>query len=69
MSNAVAEKEPLYQVWATEVRTNKLVAVPFFPRVAKTGAEKFAGTMREQIAKGNEKRYADPQALLHINRS
>lgn len=62
----VTQREPLYQVWAIERASGKLVAVPFFPRIAKAVAEEFAATMRIQIALGKETRYSDPEALLHI---
>jgi hypothetical protein len=62
----VKQREPLYQVWATERATGNLVVVPFFPRIAKEIAEEYASTMRLMIAQGNEKRYSDPQALLHM---
>ena len=62
----VMQRAPLYQVWAIERATDKLVVVPFFPRIAKEVAEEFAATMRMQIALGNETRYSDPEALLHI---
>jgi len=62
----VTQREPLYQVWAIERATGKLVAVPFFPRIAKEVAEEFAATMRMEIALGHETRYSDPEALLHI---
>jgi hypothetical protein len=62
----VQQREPLYQVWATERTTGQLVVVPFFPRIAKEVADEFASTMRMQISLGNEKRYSDPQALLHM---
>lgn len=60
------KREPLYQVWATETKTGQLVAVPMFPRVIKESAENFVQTMKDQIALGNEKRYVEPQALLHL---
>ena len=65
MAEAV-KREPLYQVWATDVETGKPVAVPFFPRIQKEVAEELAATMRMQIALGKEKRYSDPKALLHL---
>lgn len=58
--------QSLYQVWATETKTGKLVAVPFFPRVIQEAAVKFVADMNSQIRKGREKRYADPVALLHL---
>lgn len=62
----IQQREPLYQVWAIELATKKLVPVPFFPRIAKEVAEEFASNMRMMIAAGKEKRYSDPQALVHI---
>lgn len=62
----VTQREPLYQVWAIERATGKLVAVPNFPRIAKVVADEFAAALRMQIALGNETRYSDPEALLHI---
>lgn len=59
-------REPLYQVWAEETATGKLVAVPFFPRMGKDAVEEFASLMREQIAKGKETRYSKPEAVLHL---
>ncbi len=59
-------KEPLYQVWAEEVGTGRLVAVPCFPRVMKEVADEYASTMRMMIAQGKEKRYSSPQVLLHL---
>lgn len=56
----------LYQVWATDVRTNQLVPVPCFPRVAQQIAEEYVATMKSMISLGHEKRYADPQALPHL---
>lgn len=64
--NEVVRRAPLYQVWATDVKTGKLVVVPFFPRIAKEVAEEYAATMRLMIAAGKEKRYSDPQALIHL---
>lgn len=60
------KREPLYQVWATETKTGQLVAVPMFPRMIKEAAENFVQTMKDQIALGNEKRFVEPQALLHL---
>ena len=65
----VIEKGPLYQVWATETRTNKMVAVPFFPRMDQKSIERFVGDMNEMIAKGHEKRYSDPHAILYVEKS
>lgn len=62
----VLQREPLYQVWATDVKTGKPVAVPFFPRIKKEVAEEYAATMRMMIAQGKEKRYSDPKAVLHL---
>ena len=59
-------KEPLHQVWATEIKTGNLVPVPFFPRVAKQVADEYVVTMQSMIKLGKEKRYADPQALPHL---
>ena len=58
--------EPLYQVYAEEVKTGQLVAVPMFPRAMKAATEEWVGLMLEQIRLGNEKRYANPQVALHI---
>jgi hypothetical protein len=60
------QREPLYQVWATETATGKLVAVPFFPRVRQEAADEFVASMVSMIRLGKEKRYADPQALPHL---
>lgn len=60
------KKEPLYQVWAEETKTGQLVPVPMFPRVMKETAEELAATMKEMILLGHEKRYANPQALIHL---
>jgi len=62
----VLQREPLYQVWAVETKTGKPVPVPFFPRMKKEVVEEYAATMRMQIALGNEKRYSDPKAVLHL---
>lgn len=61
------KRELLYQVWATETATGQLVAVPFFPRVAKEVAEEYAATMKGMISLGKEKRYSDPHALPHLS--
>lgn len=66
MNTAGTRREPLYQVWAEETATGKLVVVPFFPRIAQEVAEEWAATMRAMIALGKEKRYSNPRALLHI---
>ena len=60
------KREPLYQVWATEVETGNQVPMPFFPRVMKEVAEEYAATVRMMIATGKEKRYSDPMAVLHL---
>lgn len=60
------KREPLYQVWATETKTGQLVPVPMFPRVMKEVADEYVGTMESMIKLGHEKRYADPQALVHL---
>ena len=60
------KKEPLYQVWAEDTKTGKLVAAPMFPRAVKELVEEWGNIMREQIRLGNEKRYIDPQVVLHI---
>ena len=62
----VLQREPLYQVWATEIETGKLVAVPFFPRMKKEVIEEYTATMRMMIAQGKEKRYSNPEAVLHL---
>jgi hypothetical protein len=59
--------DPLFQVWATRTDTGELVPVPFFPRVVRQVADEFVTTMRAQIATGNEKRFAEPQALVHLS--
>ena len=59
--------EPLYQVWAISTATGELIVVPFFPRVIRDVADHFVQTMREQIRLGNEKRFAEPQALAHLS--
>lgn len=59
-------REPLYQVWAEETETGKLVPVPFFPRIGRESAEEFASLMRQMIAQGKETRYSQPQAVLHL---
>ena len=59
-------REPLYQVWAEETDTGKLVAVPYFPRAMQQAAEEWASLMRQMIAQGKEKRYSNPQARLHL---
>lgn len=66
MTDQVQQREDLYQVWATETNTGQLVVVPMFPRVAKEAAEQFVETMQNMISTGKEKRYADPQALMHM---
>lgn len=60
------KRDPLYQVWAEEVSTGKLVPAPMFPRVVKEVADEYASTMSMMIAAGKEKRYSQPQVLLHI---
>ena len=59
-------EEPLYQVWATETKTGQLVPVPFFPRAIKDAVTVFQLEMRRMIREGKEKRYADPQVLVHL---
>lgn len=61
------KRDPLYQVWATRTDTGELVVVPCFPRVIREVADEFVTTMRAQIVAGNEKRYAEPQALAHLS--
>lgn len=56
-------KDPLYQVWATERETGKMVPVPFFPKVIAEAADVFVGKMAEMIAVGKERRYIDPRAV------
>jgi hypothetical protein len=63
----ITKREPLYQVWAEETATGQLVPAPMFPRVAKEVADEFASTMAMMIACGKEKRYNQPQVLLHIS--
>lgn len=60
------KREPLYQVWATETKTGNLVAVPYFPRAMKEVTEEWVATMKGMIALGNEKRFTDPQSLVHL---
>lgn len=60
------KRAPLYQVWATEVQTGQLVAVPFFPRVMQEVADEYVATMKSMISLGKEKRYVEPQALPHL---
>lgn len=60
------KREPLYQVWATEVKTGNLVAMPMFPRVMQEVANEYVTTVKGMIALGKEKRYVDPQALPHL---
>lgn len=61
------KREPLYQVWATETKTGKLVPAPMFPRVMKEVAEEYVATMKSMIMAGHEKRYTEPQALIHLS--
>ena len=63
---SATERDPLYQVWATRTDTGEMVPIPFFPRVIKEVADRFVSDVREQIRVGNEKRFADPQALAHL---
>ena len=63
------KREPLYQVYAEETKTGKLVAVPMFPRALKVNAEEWVALMQEQIRLGNEKRYSNPQAAMHLTGS
>lgn len=65
--NDTLQREPLFQVWATETKTGNLVAVPMFPRVIKEAAEGFVSDMKRMIQQGHEKRYSDPQALEHLS--
>lgn len=60
------KREPLYQVWATETKTGKMVPIPHFPRIGKEQAEAWAALVREHIDKGNVKDYADPKAVIHL---
>ena len=61
------ERKTLFQVVATDTKTHKQVAVPFFPRMDEESVKKFAGDMREMIAKGREKRYSEPQVIACIH--
>lgn len=58
--------EPLYQVWAIETKTGNLVPFPFFPRVMKDVADEYVSTVKSMIVAGHEKRYTEPQALIHL---
>ena len=59
-------KEPLYQVWAIERKTNQLVPVRYFPRMKQQVVEEYAALVNKMVKEGKEKRYADARALLHI---
>ena len=69
MTEQTTKREPLFQVYAEETKTGKLVAVPMFPRALKVNAEEWVGLMQEQIRLGNEKRYVNPQVALHLPNS
>lgn len=60
------KNEPLYQVWATEIQSGKLVPMPMFPRVMKDVADEYASTVRMMIAAGKETRYKDPESILYL---
>ena len=66
MNETGIKREQLFEVWAEETETGKLVQVPFFPRIGQESAEEFAGLMRKMIAEGKEKRYSNPQTVPHI---
>lgn len=65
MSNT--KREQLYQLWAEETKTGKLVPVPMFPRMCKEAVDGFAETMRTMIAAGKVRNYTNPQVLAHIS--
>ena len=60
-------REPLYQVWCTEVESGKLVPAPWFPRAMKQVTEEWASLMRQQIAAGKLRTHAEPQVLPHLS--
>ena len=66
MNQQEPRREPLYQVWATETKTGKLVPVPYFPRAMKPVAEEWVSLMKQAIASGKYTAYSDPKALLHL---
>lgn len=60
------KREPLYQVWVIENKTGALIPFPFFPRVMKDVADEYVGVIKSMISTGKEKRYTEPQALVHM---
>lgn len=67
--NEPKKTHELYQVYATEVSTSKLVAVPMFGKSHKKACDLWANTMADMIVKGHEKRYKDPQVALYLGSS
>jgi len=61
------KREQLYQVWAEETATGRLIPVPAFPRMGKEAVDMFAETIRSLIACGKLKTYANPQVVPHIS--
>jgi hypothetical protein len=59
-------REPLYQVWAIERKTNQLVPIRYFPRIRQQVAEEYASLVNKMVKEGKESNYADARALLHI---
>jgi hypothetical protein len=64
--NEPKKKHELYQVYATEVKSGQLVAVPMFGKSHKKACDLWANTMTDMIAKGFEKRYRDPQVAMYL---
>ena len=59
-------REPLYQVWAIERKTNQLVPMRNFPRIKQQIADEWAALVNKYVKEGKERNYADARALLHI---
>jgi hypothetical protein len=59
-------REPLYQVWAVERKTNQLVPMRNFPRIKQQVADEWASLVNKMVSEGKERNYADARALLHI---
>jgi len=67
--NEPKKTRELYQVFATEVKTGQLVAVPMFGKSHKKACDLWANTMTDMINKGFEKRYRDPLVALDMGSS
>jgi|GEM_PF-4241103 hypothetical protein len=67
MEEPIIKKADFYQVWVEDTKTGELIPCPFFPRAVREVADQWADEVRLMISAGKEKRFSNPQVLLHVN--